>query len=120
MHSKAKDVAAYLQEVPEDRRESLARMRRLCQRHLAGYEEGMDYGMPSYKRNGVVEVGFASQKNYISLYILKEAVVKANRAGLRGLNVGKGCIQYTRSDRIDFAVVKKLLIDTRKSKDPVC
>lgn len=64
MQSKAKNVTDYLQEIPEERRECLAT--------LTGYEERMDYGGPCYKKNGVAEVGFASQKNYIALYILKE------------------------------------------------
>lgn len=49
--------------------------------------------MPGYTTNGVVEVGFASQKQYISLYILKEDVVQVNRAALQGLSVGKYCIR---------------------------
>ena len=44
----------------------LAAIRQLCLENLPGYDEGMDYGMPSYAKDGVVEFGFASQKNYIS------------------------------------------------------
>ena len=62
MQSKAKNVAAYLKELPEERRRPLTRMRQLCRQVLVGYEECMEYGMPVYKRNGVVEIGFASQK----------------------------------------------------------
>lgn len=67
MKSSAVDVSAYLQEIPVDRRACLTTLRNLCLDTLAGYEEDMDYGMPSYKRDGVVEVNFASQKNQISL-----------------------------------------------------
>ena len=38
---------------------------------LKGYEENMAYGGPTYNKNGVIEVAFASQKNFIGLYILK-------------------------------------------------
>jgi uncharacterized protein YdhG (YjbR/CyaY superfamily) len=87
---------------------------------LAGYEEGMDYGMPSYKKNGVVEVGFASQKNYISLYMLKESVIAAYRAQLAGLSIGKGCIRYSKPAKIDFGVVELLLNATRDSAEVPC
>jgi len=120
MQSTATDVTSYLQELPDARRAALARLRQLCLDTLVGYEEGMDYGMPGYKKNGVVEVGFASQKNYISLYMLKETVIKEHRADLAGLNVGKGCIRYSKPEKIDFAVVEKLLTATRDSAEGPC
>ena len=67
MQSDAADVSTYLEEVPENRQDSLEKMRALCLEILDGYEENMEYGMPSYKKkDGEVEVAFASQKNYIS------------------------------------------------------
>jgi uncharacterized protein YdhG (YjbR/CyaY superfamily) len=120
MQSLTTDVSSYLQELPDDRRVSLTKLRQLCLDTLVGYEEGMDYGMPGYKKNGVGEVGFASQKNYISLYILKEPVIAAYRAQLAGLSVGKGCIRYSKPEKIDFAVVEQLLIATRDSAAGPC
>ena len=77
--------------------------------------------MPGYKKDGVVEVSFASQKNYISLYILKQAVIEANRADLQGLSVGKGCIRYTKPAKMDFATIEKLLRGTAAAtSEPVC
>ncbi|HEY0734811.1 MAG TPA: DUF1801 domain-containing protein [Herpetosiphonaceae bacterium] len=120
MQSTAPDVTSYIQEAPADRRPSLAALRQLCLETLTGYEECMAYGMPGYKRDGVIEVGFASQKRYISLYILKENVVNAHRDALAGLSVGKGCIKYTRPSRIDFDVVRRLLIASRESTEVAC
>ncbi len=76
--------------------------------------------MPSYSKNGTIDVAFASQKNYISLYILKEPVLAAHRADLRGLQVGKGCIRYTKPEKLDFAVIRQLLIATRESSASAC
>jgi len=42
----------------------------------------MDYGIPVYKRDGVMEVSFASQKQYIALYVLKQDVVERHRSKL--------------------------------------
>ena len=120
MQSNAKDVNAYIQEAPPERREHLTRLRALCLEILNGYEEVMDYGMPGYKKNGTGEVGFASQKNYISLYILKEDVIQANRALLKGLSVGKGCIRYASLKKMDWDVIRKLLLDTMFSQDTPC
>jgi len=57
-------------------------LRRVCQQALKNYDETMDYGMPVYKRDGVMEVSFASQKQYIALYVLKQDVVERHRSKL--------------------------------------
>ena len=122
MQSKAKDVNTYLEEVPEDRREALARLRKLCQETLVGYEETMDYGMPGYKKgkDGEVEVAFASQKNYISFYIMRQDVLNMHRDKLAGLNIGKGCIRYSKPGKIDFDIVKHLLVGSLQSEGEIC
>jgi uncharacterized protein YdhG (YjbR/CyaY superfamily) len=120
MQSKAASVDEYLRDVPEKRLAALQRLRALCQATLSGYEESMAYGMPSYSRNGEVEVAFASQKNYISLYVLKQPVFDSHRPALAGLNLGKGCIRYTSPARIDFDVVERLLVDTAASDAEIC
>lgn len=120
MQSDAKTVSTYLTEVPAKRLEALTRLRALCVETLDGYAESMQYGMPSYSKEGTVEVAFASQKSYISLYILKQEVLDKHRPSLAGINLGKGCIRYTSPKRIDFAVVKQLLADTLASDAEIC
>ena len=118
MQSKAATVDEYLKSVPSDRLGALTRLRQLCLGTLHGYKEGMEYGMPSYSKDGVVEVGFNSQKNYISLYVLKRDVVDRYRDQLK--EVGKGCIRYRKPDQIDFAIVEKLLEETVASSATIC
>ena len=121
MQSQATNVDDYLREVPEIRRDALERLRELCLKILDGYEESMEYRMPSYKKSGgEVEVAFASQKNYISFYILKEDVLNKYRDALAGINLGKGCIRYRRPQQIDFKIVEQLLIDSHQSDSEIC
>jgi len=121
MQSKTESVTEYLQEVPEKRQPALSQLRQLCLEKLVGYEESMAYGMPSYqKKDGEVEVAFASQKNYISLYILKEAVLNKYRQDLAHLNLGKGCIRYRQPHQIDFDLVAKLLEESFQSDSEIC
>ncbi len=82
----------------------------------------MAYGGPSYSRNGVVEVGFMSQKHYIGLYILRTDVMKAHRhlLNIKGVTVGKGAIRYPKPEKIDFTVVESMLKATVESKGQVC
>jgi uncharacterized protein YdhG (YjbR/CyaY superfamily) len=120
MQSTASTVDEYLKEVPPDRLAALQEIRRLCRKHLRGYEESMVYGGPGYSRAGVVEVGFASQKNNIALYILRKDVLDAYRAEFPPSTVSKGRICYRNPAKIDFEIVEKMLIATRKSTGPIC
>jgi uncharacterized protein YdhG (YjbR/CyaY superfamily) len=120
MQSKAKDVDTYMKGVKQDRQEALARLRELCQRILVGYEESMDYGMPCYKKGRVVEIAFASQKQYIAFYVLKEEVLDKHRHLLEGLSLGKGSIRYTKPEKIDFDVVEQLLTESLHSDSEIC
>ena len=114
------DVGAYIAESPDERRAALSRIRELCGQLLGGYEESIEYGMPVYKRNGVAEIAFASQKQYIALYVMKKDVVDEHRDALAGCSVGKGCIRFKRPDEIRFDVVESLLRRTFQSGGRVC
>ena len=122
MQSTAKDVTAYLEEVPTERKAALEELRRHCLSALNGFEESMQYGGPCYSRNGVVEVGFASQKHFIGLYILRTDVMKKYKdlLKIKGVSLGKGCIRYSKPEEIDFNVVEKLLKATVESTGVVC
>jgi hypothetical protein len=76
--------------------------------------------MPAYARAGQVEVTFAKQAHYLSLYILKKPVFDAHRGDLAGLSLGKGCIRYRRPGQIGWEVVSRLLSETRKSASDIC
>jgi hypothetical protein len=114
MQSKAKTVAAYIKEIPEERRKIMTAMTALCRKVLVGYDEGMEYGMPYYKKDGVA-VGIASQKNYISVYGLRKQVTELG-VKLDGAKDGKSCINFTKPELIDLKVIEKLLVAKRKAE----
>ena len=124
MQSSAKTVPAYIKEAPAARRETLKRLRDLCRATLTGFKESMQYGGPCYSRDGVVEVGFASQKNYIGLYTfrVRTDVMRSHRYLLNrpGITFGKGAIRYSKPEKIDFNVVEKMLRATVESEGEVC
>ena len=120
MISEAKSVDEYLTQVPEKRLKALLEIRALCKELLIGYDESMAYKMPSYKKNNIVEIAFASQKQHISFYVLKHDVMLENQDELKGLNHGKGCIRYSNPNKIDFRLISKLLKDTVISDNKIC
>ena len=68
MQSDAPNVTEYLKEAPEDRLETLKRLRDLCQEHLPDFDETMEYGMPSYSRERMdkPQIWFIYRQPYIS------------------------------------------------------
>ena len=85
MQSKATTVAAYLAEIPVDRRAALERVRDVIRKNVdKNIEEGMTYGMIGYyvphrvfpagyhcdPKQPLPYAGLASQKNHMSLYLM--------------------------------------------------
>lgn len=105
-------------------------------RKLVEFDETTRYGMVSYGRDDTVEIAFAKQKQYISLYVLRTDVAKAHRDHLGGLDVGKSCNRYRlpvpamadtefidfapKADQIDFDVVRSILEATVRGAGEVC
>jgi uncharacterized protein YdhG (YjbR/CyaY superfamily) len=117
-------VDAYVEQVDEPRRDAVRTLRRLCLEHLDGFTEGMRYGMPGYWRGPVAEgdgeIGFAAQKQYLSLYVVRTDVMAAHRDRLAGLSLGKGCIRYRRPEQLDPDVVRSILEMTVATRGPIC
>ncbi|MFE5668632.1 iron chaperone [Streptomyces niveus] len=120
VQSKASDVDGYLTEVPEERRAVLDRVRQLCREELVGFDEVMAYGMPAYERDGACEIAFASQKQYISFYLMRSDVREAFGERLAGQDMGKGCLRFRKPERIDFDLLRDLLRATAAGPGPIC
>jgi len=123
MQSSAKTPASYLKELPDDRRRELSRVRAMVRKHLPpGYREVMNWGMITYEvplarhpktYNGqpLCYAGLASQKNYLSLYLmpvdakalarLKAAFKKAGKK----LDMGKSCIRFKRAEDLPLDAI---------------
>lgn len=129
MQSKADTVERYLAELPEDRRAALQAVRRVILANLdKGYAECMNYGMigyviphsiypPGYHCNPKLPLpmgGLASQKNYMSLYLItvygegtegetwfRKAWAKTGKK----LDMGKCCIRFKKVEDLALDVI---------------
>ncbi|MEU3157024.1 DUF1801 domain-containing protein [Streptomyces griseoincarnatus] len=120
VQSPAPHVDAYFAELPDDRKVVLTRLRELCRAELKGFTEVMAHGMPAYERDGVAEVAFASQKQYISFCLLRGDVRDAFAERLAGQDMGKGCLRFRKLERVDLDLVRDLLRATATASGPVC
>lgn len=127
MQSKATTVAQYLAELPEDRRAALQAVRKVILRNLdSGFEEGMQYGMIGYyvphrlypagyhcdPRQPLPFAALASQKNYMSLYMMSEygderagAFQRAWAKTGKKLDMGKCCIRFKKLEDLALDVI---------------
>ena len=120
VQSKAATVDAYIAEASPERAPHLRKIAELCRRTLTGCDEVMAYGMPAYQRGGELQFAFANQKQYVALYVVKKDVAARNAEALKGLDMGKGCLRYRNPGKIDYALLERLLADTRDSAAGPC
>ncbi len=127
MQSKAKSVAQYLAELPLERRAALTAVRKVILANLDDdYEEGMD-GMISYHVPHRVYppgyhcnpdqplpfAGLASQKGYMSLYLMSVYADGAEEGWLRKrfaaagkkLDMGKCCVRFKQLSDLPLEVI---------------
>ena len=125
-------VAAYLAQLPDDRRELIAAVLDVVRRAMpAGYAESIEFGMigwsvpleryPStYNKKPLSYVALASQKNYCSLYLMslssgsEEETSFRDRwaAGGRNLDMGKSCLRFKRLEDLDLDVLADTIAAT--------
>lgn len=134
----AASVDAYLDQLPEDRREAIEAIRRVILDNIdSPFEEGIQYGMVGYfLPHSVYPAGYhanpaeplpfasiASQKNHIGLYLfcvymddeIQEWFREAWKASGRKLDMGKSCVRVKKLDDVPLDVLGELFarIDAR-------
>ncbi|HVX11339.1 MAG TPA: DUF1801 domain-containing protein [Pirellulales bacterium] len=132
MQSKATTVEEYLAALPGDRRAVVAAVRQRILDNLdEDYEEGMLYGMIGYyvphriypagyhcdPKQPLLFAALASQKNYLSLYLVcaygdaefgtwfRDAWKKSGKK----LDMGKSCIRFKKLDDLPLDVVAEAI-----------
>lgn len=132
MQYQAKSVDDYISQVPEDRKETLTKLRKVINSNIPkGFEEGIQYGMIGYYvPHSLYPSGyhcspdiplpfmsFASQKNSINLYhmgiySIKELhdwfVVEYPKYSKRKLDMGKSCIRFKKPEDIPYELIGEL------------
>ena len=133
MNSKAQSVEAYLEEIPEKRKEAFIKLREVINSNLPeGFEETMSYGMIGYiiphklypagyhcnPKLPLPFVNLANQKNYIALYhlgiyaneeLLNWFTTEYSKFSTTKLDMGKSCIRFKKMDKIPYELIGKLI-----------
>lgn len=128
MKSKATTIEEYLKQLPEDRRAAIQTVRKVILKNLPkGYEEVLQYGVLAYvvplkafpagylgrKNEPLPYVCLASQKNYMSIYIMSvygDAESKFReeyKATGKRLDMGKCCVRFRKLEDLPLEVIGK-------------
>lgn len=106
-------VQEYLDALPPDRKAALTELRELIRELAPRATEGIRYKMPTYMLGDGYVAGFASQKNYMSLYVDTDALARRRNAlDLKGISLGKGCIRFRRYDALPLDVVRAVVAES--------
>ncbi|PHR14790.1 MAG: hypothetical protein COA40_01025 [Aequorivita sp.] len=132
MQSKATTADQYINELPEDRKEVMQKLRETVKQNLPnGFEETMQYGMLGYvvphsiypdgyhcnPKDPLPFMGIASQKNHIGFYhmgmysdpnILKWFTAEYPKHTKGKLDMGKSCIRFKNTKNIPFDLLGEL------------
>lgn len=132
MTSKAATPDAYVQELPDERKEIIEKFRSVLKQNLPkGYEEEMSYGMIGYvipfsiypqgyavkPKVPLPLITLASQKNHIALYHMAIGVIPGllnwfqaeyPKHSKTKLDMGKGCIRFKKPDDIPYELIGQL------------
>lgn len=131
--SSAATPEAYLAELPDGRRETVAAVRQVILDHLPdGFVEGMDFGMlgyhipladfpDTYNGHPLGLAALANQKRHIALYLMgvygddaeRDWFVDAWRATGKKLDMGRSCVRFTRLDQVPLDVLGEAIARVR-------
>jgi hypothetical protein len=129
MPPRAATVAAYLAQLPPDRRRDVEAVRRVVLANLPpGYEEVVSFGMlgyvvplarypDTYNKQPLMLAALASQKQYMSIYLmsvygdpaLEAWFTAAYRASGKRLDMGKSCVRFARLEDLPLDLVGEVI-----------
>jgi hypothetical protein len=133
MQSNATTVAAYLEEIPEERKEAFFKLRDTILTNIPkGFSEQLSYGSLGYvvphsiypkgyhcdPKLPLPFIALASQKNFIALYhmgiyanpeLLNWFTSEYPKHSAQKLDMGKSCIRFKKMDQIPFDLIAALV-----------
>jgi len=133
MQSTAKTPQQYIDELPEDRKQVIQKLREVVLKNIPeGFQEGMGYGMLGYSvPHSIYPKGYhctpelplpffsmASQKNSINIYhmgiyanknLQNWFITEYPKYSKAKLDMGKSCIRFKKMDDIPYELIGELL-----------
>ncbi len=110
-------VREYLAAQPKEQRQSLKKLREVIQKAAPEAEEYISYGMPGYRKNGML-CWFAAFRNHYSLFV-KPVIMKPFLKELRNFKTTKSAIHFNYGNPLPVRLVADIIkhaLKTNKEK----
>ncbi|WP_243291546.1 DUF1801 domain-containing protein [Bacillus sp. FJAT-47783] len=111
MHIPANNVDEYLAQLPKERMDALQKLRNMIHEHVPNVEETIKYKMPTFELNGKPIFSIASQKQYVSFYVMDISLLDPFRHELKTFNLGKSCIRFKKESEIPFHIIENIILN---------
>ena len=102
-------IDEYLATLSRAQRAALEKLRRAIKSVAPGAEECVSYGIPAFRFEGRMLVGFGARAGHGSFYPWSGTTVKAHRKELEGYETTPGAIHFRTDDPLPTALVRKLV-----------
>ncbi|MEM9574420.1 MAG: DUF1801 domain-containing protein [Pseudomonadota bacterium] len=94
----AQSPSEYIDQLEDDwRLETLKKIQALIKQNAPKLDESIHYKMLGYGIGDSYVFHLNAQRGYVSLYVGDASKIDPSGELLQGLNVGKGCIRFTKS-----------------------
>ena len=94
---------------PDWRKEKLQELRELILQQDSAIQETINYKMLCFKLNDSVLFHLNAQRGYVSLYCGNTEKIDPDGNLLVGLNIGKGCIRFTKTKAISATRIEEFI-----------
>ena len=102
-------VDQYLQNLPEDQKEALEKLRQTIKTLVPDVQEYLSYKMPAYYYQGML-CGFAAFKKHCSYFPWDSKTVEQFKDELKDFKTSAGTIQFTPEKPIPDDLLQKILL----------
>jgi uncharacterized protein YdhG (YjbR/CyaY superfamily) len=102
-------IDEYLASVSSDQRALLQKLRTTIRTVAPKVEECISYGIPAFRLNGRSLVFFGAWANHCSFYPGSSRTLKKFRGDLKGFQITKGTIRFSRDNPLPLTLVKRLV-----------
>lgn len=102
-------VDAYIDALPEDRRQGMRDLRRVIRETAPDGEEVITYKMPGLRLDGRFFVSYDAYKRHFSLFPASDGVVQALGDEIRPFLAGRGTIRFPADRPIPTDLVRRIV-----------
>lgn len=108
MSTKPTTIDQYLENLPEEHRRALQKLRTQIQAAAPKAEECISYGIAAFKLNGML-VGLGATKKHCAFYVMSSSIADQFTDQLEKYDTSKGTIRFQPDKPLPVSLVKKIV-----------